>query len=68
MVKIKTCFPRSSIGSEEVDKVLSLITSFMMIDPSRRISVQEALDQKLFGGPAFYELEEGSPWKVKGKF
>ena len=55
--KMKFCFPRSKNCSLDVDAVLCLIKSCLNLDPQKRITVKEALNQRLFGGEAFYELK-----------
>ena len=63
--KMKLCFPRSKNYLCEIDAVLSLIKSCLNLDPQKRIVVKEALNHRLFGGEAFYESEESSPWNRK---
>ena len=63
--KMKLCFPKSKNCQCETDAVLSLINSCLNLDPQKQIAVKEALNQRLFGGEAVYELEESSPWNRK---
>ena len=60
--KIKVCFPRSQNCLSKADDVLNLIKACLHLDPKKRVTMKEALRQRLFGAPLCFELEQRSPW------
>lgn len=63
--KKRACFPRSQNYSLKADDALNLIRTCLHLDAQKRITVQKALNHRLFGGEVFYKFQENSPWSKK---
>ena len=63
--KMKVSFPRSQSCLSKVYNVLNLIKACLHLDPKKRVTMKQALGQRMFGGPLYFELEQRCPWNER---